>query len=165
MEENNIEWYLHAMPSVVCYNGARFCLTLRCQENGYGATYESVSNKGESYVLVIDPFNPGAIMASYDTTPTRALEGLYNFYNQHKSRLEVIYPDPTRWRDAEEVPMHMDATILIYDDFGTLYEEVKLIDILKDYDSWRDYVEDYGVKQWRYKEDPLDTQEDEQEAI
>lgn len=161
----NIEWYLHAMPSVVKYNGAKFYLTLQCQEEGYGATYESVSNRGDSYVLVIDPFNPGATMASYDTTPTRALEGLYNFYNQHKSRLEVIYPDPTRWRDAEEVPMYCDATIIVNWGYDLRYKEVMLSDIQRDYDTWREYVEAYGVKEWRYKEDPLDTQEDEQEAI
>ena len=161
----NIEWYLHAMPSVVKYNGAEFHLTLRCEGDGYETNYESVSNRGDSHVLVIDPYNRSAIMASFDITPIRALKGLYDFYNKHKDRVEAIYPGPTRWRDAEEVPMHKDATIIVNWDYGILYKEDKLSDIQRDYNTWEVYVEAYGVKQWRYKEDPLDNQEDEQETI
>lgn len=161
---NNIEWYLHAMPRVVKYGGAKFFLTLQCQEDGYSATYESVTDLFESHVLILDPLNLRAIMANFDYDPCRALEGLYNFYNQHKDRLEVIYPSPTRWRDAEEVPMHKDATIIVAWDNGRNNKEVNLSD-LRDYDSWGEFTEAYGVTEWRYKDDPLNAQGDEQEAI
>lgn len=161
----NIEWYLHAMPNIVKHNGTRFYLTLQCQEYGYKATYESVSNRGESHILVIDPFGIHATAVSFVFDPCRALEGLYKFFDRHKDQLEVIYPDPLRWRDKEEVPMYNDATIIVALDGCRPPEEVKLSDIRRDYDTWGEYVEAYGVREWRYKEDPLDTQEDEQETV
>lgn len=154
----SVDLCLRAMPRVIRYNGAKFYLTLQCQETGYSATYESVSNRGDSHVLVIDPFNLHTIAASFDYNPAKALESLYKLLNKYQDRFEVIYPDETRWRDKEEVPLFYDAIIIVAYDGDLAPEEVIPADLYKDYDTWGEYVEDHGVKAWRYKEDPLKAQ-------